>query len=261
MAIKQRGSMKQGYEALTEKEKHTLRLLLAGHDAKSMARHLGLSVHTVNERLRDARRKLSATSSKEAARLLREAEAAPPDPLWDKRLGDAGTTPAGQPSGQPDAASSAKHHAVWAIGGLAMISLAVALLALSSSPQPEPDRAAPLAAATAAPAARSAATQAARQWLELVDAGNWGESWAATAQSFRSLNSVESWQTASESARVPLGRVLSRSIASEESIPAPPRGLQLVRFRTDFANKAGATETLSLDREGGSWRVVGYFIE
>ena len=254
--------MKQGYEALTDKEKHTLRLLLAGHDAKSMARHLGLSVHTVNERLRDARRKLSVGSSKEAARLLREAEAATPDPLGDKPLGDAWDAPGGQPSGQPDAASSAKHHAVWAIGGLAMISLAVALLALSTSPQSAPDRAAPSAAAAAAPlAAQSAATQAARQWLELVDAGKWQESWAATAQSFQTMNTVEAWQSASESARVPLGRALSRSLAGEESIPAPPRGLQLVRFRTDFATKADATETLSLVREDGSWRVVGYYIE
>ena len=46
-------SMAHNVHALTEKEKQTLRLLLAGHDAKSMARKLDLSVHTVNERLRD----------------------------------------------------------------------------------------------------------------------------------------------------------------------------------------------------------------
>src|SRR3546814_10526644 len=63
-----------GIQALTEKEKETLRLLVDGHDAKSMARHLGLSVHTINERLRDARRKMSASSSREAARQLREIE-------------------------------------------------------------------------------------------------------------------------------------------------------------------------------------------
>ena len=34
---------------LTEKEKEPLRLLLLGHDAKSMALALDLSVHTVNE--------------------------------------------------------------------------------------------------------------------------------------------------------------------------------------------------------------------
>ncbi|MFM9934835.1 MAG: LuxR C-terminal-related transcriptional regulator, partial [Novosphingobium sp.] len=37
--------MNQGYQALTDREKETLRLLVEGYDAKSMAQHLGLSVH------------------------------------------------------------------------------------------------------------------------------------------------------------------------------------------------------------------------
>ncbi len=83
----------EGYRALTDREKQTLRLLLDGHDAKSMARHLDLSVHTVNERLRDARRKLSVSSSREAARLLRQHEGAAPDKSGDSALGDAPPPP------------------------------------------------------------------------------------------------------------------------------------------------------------------------
>src|SRR3954462_10968077 len=110
--------MKQGYEALTEKEKETLRLLLAGHDAKSLARHFGLSVHTINERLRDARRKLSASSSREAARLLREAEGADPQSLGDNGIGDAASPSLPQEAGT---ANTGQHpRAAWAIGGLAM---------------------------------------------------------------------------------------------------------------------------------------------
>jgi DNA-binding CsgD family transcriptional regulator len=59
---------------LTDREKAVLRLLTKGFDAKSAARELGLSVHTVNERLRSTRRKLHVTSSREAARLLSERE-------------------------------------------------------------------------------------------------------------------------------------------------------------------------------------------
>lgn len=55
---------RQGIDALTEKEKQTLRLIVRGHDAKSVAVTLGLSVHTINERLRDARRKLAVSSSR-----------------------------------------------------------------------------------------------------------------------------------------------------------------------------------------------------
>ena len=119
--------MKQGYETLTEKEKQTLRMLLAGHEAKSMARHLGLSVHTINERLRDARRKLSASSSKEAARLLRQAEGAGSESFGDEPFGDARTAPADPQGDQSGARSSANHRKVWVIGGLAMIALAVAV--------------------------------------------------------------------------------------------------------------------------------------
>ncbi len=51
-----------------------LRLLTRGHDVKSAAAELGLSVHTVNERLREARSKTGASSSRGAARLLAEQE-------------------------------------------------------------------------------------------------------------------------------------------------------------------------------------------
>lgn len=78
-------AINEAVDALSEKEKQTLRLIVRGHDAKSTARTLGLSVHTINERLRDARRKMAVSSSREAARLLLEAEGgltpAPPPPI------------------------------------------------------------------------------------------------------------------------------------------------------------------------------------
>jgi DNA-binding CsgD family transcriptional regulator len=248
--------MTGGYRALTEKEKQTLRLLLAGHDAKSMARHFGLSVHTINERLRDARRKLSASSSREAARLLREAEGAGPESLGDKAIGDAPAAPAGQEGAT--AKPGAHRRAAWAIGGTAMISLAIAALALSAAPQHRPATAAHSAPAAVA---ESSATKATRAWLALVDAGKWQESFAGTTKTFQTLNTYEMWRDASVGGRVPLGRVLSRRLVSDEEIPAPPHGNQLVRFKTDFANKANATETLTLVQEDGVWRIVGYIIE
>lgn len=55
--------------------------------------------------------------------------------------------------------------------------------------------------------------------------------------------------------------MLSREALTHDSVPAPPRGLEMVRFRTSFAGRAKVTETLTLAREGGAWRVVGYWIE
>ena len=89
---------RHGLTALTEKEKQTLRLIVRGHDAKSVAQQLDLSVHTINERLRDARRKLSVSSSREAVRMLLDAEGGaiaspPPEYMGDRRIGEAPPQP------------------------------------------------------------------------------------------------------------------------------------------------------------------------
>ncbi|WP_347340723.1 LuxR C-terminal-related transcriptional regulator [Sphingomonas sp. CROZ-RG-20F-R02-07] len=60
---------------LNEREREVLRLLTQGHDVKSAATSFGLSVHTINERLREARAKTQSSSSRGAARLLAEIEA------------------------------------------------------------------------------------------------------------------------------------------------------------------------------------------
>lgn len=55
---------------LSAKEVEVLALIAQGHDAKSAARELALSTHTIYERLRRAREKLGTTNSREAARLF-----------------------------------------------------------------------------------------------------------------------------------------------------------------------------------------------
>ncbi len=56
--------------ALTEKELEILRLLASGHTVKSIAAQLGRSEASINERLREARRKTHVGSSRELARRL-----------------------------------------------------------------------------------------------------------------------------------------------------------------------------------------------
>lgn len=58
------------FATLTEKEIEILRLLTAGHTVKSIAAQLGRSEASINERLRDARRKTGVGSSRELARLI-----------------------------------------------------------------------------------------------------------------------------------------------------------------------------------------------
>jgi DNA-binding CsgD family transcriptional regulator len=256
--------MMAGYQALTEKEKQTLRLIVRGHDAKSTARHLGLSVHTVNERLRDARRKLEVSSSREAARLLLDTEGEHPQRPADKQIGEAAGVAAGAQGHMPDSgardASGVASPLSWLIAGVAVMSAIIAILFLAAAPQSAGAPAAAQAPA-AAPIAETEAVRAARDWLVLHDEGRWRETWNGTGAQFRKVNSVERWTEVAQSVRPPLGPTISRTAISEEDVPAPPAGVQVVKFRTRFANKPDAVETVSLAREDGAWKVVGIYIE
>ncbi len=133
---------------------------------------------------------------------------------------------------------------------------AIALVAVPQLPT------APLPATSQeAPAPDSAMVEAARQWLALVDQGRWADSYKATGAAFRKLNTAEVWAATSEQVRVPLGAVLSRTFASQQNLPAPPAGYEVIKFRTSFANKAAAVEKVTLEREAGGWHVVGVTIE
>lgn len=254
--------MAQGYHALTEKEKQTLRLIVRGHDAKSTARHLGLSVHTINERLRDARRKLEVSSSREAARMVFETEGQHPESVGDTQMGEAGAVFTGQ-DGQDQVDTVSQGRFAWPLAGVAIMSIILGILALASLATDDASSLASSAAPGASPvaASESEAASAARAWLVLGDEARWAEGWRATAASFRRANSVERWAEVAAKVRGPLGAVRSRSLLSQESVPAPPAGVEVVKFRTDFANKAGVLETVSLAREDGTWKVVGIYLE
>ncbi len=250
---------KHGLDTLTEKEKQTLRLIVRGHDAKSVARSLGLSVHTVNERLRDARRKVAVSSSREAARLLFEAEGSvvtrSPESVGDTTIGDDATLPLVNQTNAPDVGarrwrlSSITFGVVLMTLTLVMVALAALQVASSSTPPPP-----------VAEASNPAVVDAARQFLALVDQSRWADAYRLTGSAFRKQNTLEVWTRASEQMRTMFGAAGSRRFISEEELPAVPTDHELVRFRTDFANKPGTSETVTLEREDGSWRVAGVIV-
>ena len=67
-------------DALTDKELEILRLLAGGHTVKSIAARLDRSEASINERLREARRKTGVGSSRELARQLDAQK------IWDKNI-------------------------------------------------------------------------------------------------------------------------------------------------------------------------------
>ncbi|NML95377.1 DUF4019 domain-containing protein [Novosphingobium sp. TW-4] len=248
--------------ALSEKEKETLRLLLAGHDAKSMARHFGLSVHTVNERLREARRKLAVSSSREAARLLHEIEGQTPQSLGDKALLDAAVQDQEQPFGLPAQQSGHRGRPGWIAGGIAMLlSLTLAAaLAVAGGASPVAPSSVPAADAAPLTVAETEAVAAARHWLELVDARDWKASYDLTTRAFRTSNTLDGWTQAALGVHGKFGPASSRVLLSAEETPAPPDGNVVVKFRARYANKPEGSELLTLVHEDGVWKVSGIYI-
>ncbi len=127
-----------------------------------------------------------------------------------------------------------------------------------------------VAAALAAPA-RAAdkpedlAQAAAESWLKLTDAGDGAASWEQAAKVFKTAVTKEQWTQALAGVRPPLGKVVSRKLASRqyaEKVPGAPEGKYvIIQYQTVFANKPSAVETITptLDPDG-VWRVSGYFI-
>ena len=110
-----------------------------------------------------------------------------------------------------------------------------------------------------------AASEAAASWLAIMDAGKTTDAWDAAAPMLQSAVTRETWASVGAQARAPHGAVKSRQQASASytrTLPNAPSGEYVViQYTTEFANKAGAGETVGPMRQpDGSWKVSGYFI-
>jgi len=111
-----------------------------------------------------------------------------------------------------------------------------------------------------------AAISAAHNWLAVVDAGKYSESWNDASQYFKGAIMKEQWEQSLRAVRTPFGNLLSRVLQSKTfktSLPGAPDGQYVViQFQSSFENKKSAIETVTpmLDKDG-NWRVSGYYIK
>ena len=113
---------------------------------------------------------------------------------------------------------------------------------------------------TAAPAIK-----AVHDWLALMDAGAFPESWEAAADNFHEAVTKDAWVSVAESVRRPLGQVISRKEISGQptsNLPGMPQGLYfIVQFQTAFTAATDAVETVTFTQEkDGQWRASAYLI-
>lgn len=265
--------MAAGVDQLTDRERDVLRLLLAGHTAKSAAAELDLSVHTINDYLREARKKLGVSSSREAARILGELEASPPqnrphaapENLAPQQMG-MGAAPIAADTPMPSATPAGRRALPWIIGGIVMLTAAIAaaLFVASTGGSDTGQMQAEQQQLENTVGENAVAEEAARDWLALIDAGKYSQSWAEAGPMFKSVVTADSWTAQAEPVRAPLGKVLDRelgSVKSSTTLPGMPEGnYRMIVFNTDFATAGKASETVVMNKEHGQWGVIGYFI-
>lgn len=103
------------------------------------------------------------------------------------------------------------------------------------------------------------------QWLEIVDSGDYEQSWEQSAPFFQSQISNADWVQALNQVRAPLGHATSRALNSAHahaSLPGVPDGEYVViTLVTDFEKKSTAIETITVSKVSDAWLPVGYFIK
>ena len=110
------------------------------------------------------------------------------------------------------------------------------------------------------------AVAAAQTWLALVDEGRYDASWETAAGYFKQTIAKDTWEHMLAVVRKPLGRLVSRNLATKtytQSLPGAPDGEYVVlEFLTSFQNKKSGIETVTpmLDKDG-KWKVAGYYIK
>ena len=103
----------------------------------------------------------------------------------------------------------------------------------------------------------TAATAAAKSWLEFADADRYAQVWEGTASDGKKLTSQAKWEKMISSQRRPLGRTVSRKLV--KILPGVDGAI--ITFQTSFEKKKLAAEIIVLTRESdGRWRVSGYEI-
>lgn len=106
-----------------------------------------------------------------------------------------------------------------------------------------------------------ASAAAAQSWLQLLDKGQFGQSWDQVSSVTKHTIKKEEWEHILEKTRKPLGNVKSREVLDQRTAKDPqglPKGDYVVMvYKTVFA-KSTASELLTLYLEDGQWRVVTY---
>jgi len=112
----------------------------------------------------------------------------------------------------------------------------------------------------------TAATEATNNWLAIVDAGKFADSWKNTAEVFKLGVAESEWVVDLDAIRTKLGKTTMRELKTAQFSTtlrgAPMTGEYVtISYLTKFALAPLAMETLVVSKEAdGEWRIAGYNI-
>lgn len=110
------------------------------------------------------------------------------------------------------------------------------------------------------------ATAASREWLSVVDAGQYGQSWDDAAALFKQHVSKSQWERAVGDVRKQTGALKTRAFESAQAAHqlhgVPDGDYVVIVYHSSFAEAPVATETVTPMRDAdGHWRVAGYRVK
>lgn len=227
------------YTALSDRELEVLRLLAAGHTVKSIAVQLDRTEASINERLRDARRKTGVGSSRELARLLDAQK------IWDKNIdlsiGDSPVNSVQQPPNAGRTRLKGKTIMLLAIPAAA----AAGLLAWSGNPPP------PAAVPQNAHTAQARLSPLVGSWSLDIMKIPADERPSKMTISFR-VSPDQQWTTRVEMVG-PDGRVMSaESTAALDGVPVPISGNMPFIDSASLRQPAPNTLVMTLGKNGAA---------
>jgi Protein of unknown function (DUF4019) len=111
-----------------------------------------------------------------------------------------------------------------------------------------------------------AAQNAADQWLALVDAGKYGESWDQAAQMVKKSVSRKDWIDTIRQKRKALGKLVSRKLTKADVLKnvagLPPGEYVGIQYLSAFQNsKSTAEVVVPVLEKDGKWRVSEYIAQ
>jgi len=109
-----------------------------------------------------------------------------------------------------------------------------------------------------------AATQAAGQWFELLDADDYAATWTQASALFKSKVTKKQWVQQLKTTHQDVDSLQSRSLVGARYKTKPPRGPEgqyvITQYRTQYGSQT-MIETVTMKKDSSKWRMAGYFIK